>query len=325
MDWQDKLLRWYDANKREMPWRNKPDAYRTWISEIMLQQTQVDTVIPYFERFIKSFTGIKKLADADTDDVLKHWEGLGYYSRARNLHKCARLLRDDYNCKMPKTYEELLKLPGFGRYTAAAVASIANFEEVAVVDGNVLRVYSRLFKYRKDVTKESSKLEIFEKLNKSIKGKNPSSFNQGMMELGAVICKPSNPHCPLCPLNDDCKALQSGLIDELPNKPKKKKVPVYKLAVAVISKNGDYLLQQRADTGMLAGLWEFPGGKVSSRKNEKRELQEKLKDQLGIEVSLQEKLGSCSHSYSHFKVELNIYGASPVSGRLKYQGLTAVN
>lgn len=249
------LLDWYTQNKRELPWRKNKNPYYIWISEIMLQQTRVGAVKPYFLKFIKEIPTIEDLATIDEDKLLKLWEGLGYYSRARNLKKCATALKDN-NYELPKTYEELLQLPGIGFYTAAAIASISYNEKIAAVDGNVLRVTTRLLNSQLNISEDKNKKEIQKILNQVIP-ENSGDFNQAMMELGATICIP-NPRCNICPLKDLCLGYKSGNMWKLPIKTQKKNKSVENNNIILYVCGKEFAIEKRPKTGILSSLYGFP-------------------------------------------------------------------
>jgi A/G-specific adenine glycosylase len=283
----DRILAWYASNKRPMPWRDQPDPYRVWVSEIMLQQTQVATVIPYFERFVARFPHIASLAAAEQDEVLKLWEGLGYYSRARNLHKAAKLVIDEHDGQIPESFCELRKLPGLGDYTAAAVASIVYGEVIPAVDGNVLRVVARWRGLTDDIGKPATRDRIRSWLTPFAESA-PADFNQAMMELGALVCRPRQPRCLECPLQPDCNALATGRIDQLPVKARRKPVHTRVRVAAIICKGEQVLLRQRRDDEMLGGLWGFP-----------------MADDLeALACEAHKPLANVRHSYSHFHLDL---------------------
>ena len=286
------LIKWFLANKREMPWRSDRTAYRVWISEIMLQQTQVKTVIPYYLKFLKKFNSVKSLAKADEETVLKYWEGLGYYSRARNLHKAAKLIALNFNNRIPEKYDELIKLPGFGPYTTAAVLSIAYGKKFAVVDGNVIRVISRVFAIKDDISDTKTKNMIQKIVDLNIPEKCSSDFNEAIMELGAIICKVDSPLCQSCPLQKNCLAYKNKLTSKLPYKKKKKKVPTKHHFVFLITNGDKILIQKRPSAGLLANLWEFPWA----------EDKDKLKQFETIK-----NIGMIKHQYSHFKLLLDFF------------------
>lgn len=255
---KEQLLAWYDENARVLPWRENPSPYRVWVSEIMLQQTRVEAVKPYFERFISALPTLYDLAMADEDMLRKLWEGLGYYQRVRNMKKCAMQCVEQYDGKLPDTYEQLLALPGIGSYTAGAIASIAYKRCVPAVDGNVLRVFSRVLISEDDILKESTKKKFQTILQDYIPEDRSDAFNQALMEIGALICVPNAaPRCNICPLASECMGYQSGAAHRLPNKTAKKARRIEKKTVLVLTCEHHIHLHQRQDRGLLAGLYEF--------------------------------------------------------------------
>jgi A/G-specific adenine glycosylase len=249
------LLRHFDAHRRAMPWRETADPYRIWVSEIMLQQTRVDTVIPYWERWVERFPTVAELAEADLDEVLKHWEGLGYYSRARNLHRAARMVRERFDGILPRTPADLRTLPGVGEYTAGAVASIAYDVPVPAVDGNVRRVLCRLH----DLEAPGA-AELRDRAARLVPGDRPGDFNQALMELGATICTPRNPACHACPIAGACEARRLGVQMDRPRPREQKPVPDRRVRTFVLARrDGALLLARRPEDGLLGGLWELPG------------------------------------------------------------------
>lgn len=253
------LIDWYYQNRRSLPWHQSRDAYRVWLSEIMLQQTQVDTVIPYFERFIAAYPTVADLAAANPDEVLKLWEGLGYYSRAKRLIPCAQRVVEDFGGQFPKTKKEMLTLPGVGSYTAGAVLGIAYNVKEPAVDGNVLRVMARYLAWQLDIGDPKIRLPFEDYLSDHLP-EDVHGFNQALMELGATICTPRSPKCEACPLKESCLALAQDLVTALPIKQKKKKSPTYQVAVAWIACEGRLLLYQKEDSGLLGGFWTLPFG-----------------------------------------------------------------
>ncbi len=313
--WVNKLSKWFDSEQREMPWRSNPDPYYVWVSEMMLQQTQVVTVIPYFKRFIDKFPTVFDLAQADQQTVLKQWEGLGYYSRARNLHKSAKLVSEQYKGKVPNTYDTLLALPGIGPYIAAAVASIAYEVPVPVVDGNVLRVFSRFWGIFDDIRQNTVRNSLFDQLMPIIKTvKQPSQFNQAIMELGALICTPKSPQCICCPISANCYAQKHSKQSELPYKSPAKAVPHYHIAVGLIRKGNRILIGKRKESQMLGGLWEFPGGKQQEKESLEATVLREIKEETNLNVKLEKKITTVKHAYTHFKITLHAYECAYISG-----------
>jgi A/G-specific adenine glycosylase len=299
-----------------MPWRSNPLPYYVWVSETMLQQTQVSTVIPYFNRFIQKFPTIQDLANADQQTVLKQWEGLGYYSRARNVHKAAQYVINELNDKIPSTYEKLQELPGIGPYIAAAIASIAFEVPVPVVDGNVLRVFSRFWGISDDIRNTSVRNTLFDQLTPIIKKvKEPSQFNQAIMELGALICTPKSPTCNSCPIATQCYANTHHKQAELPYKSKSKPTPHYDIAVGIIRDGNKILIGKRKQDQMLGGLWEFPGGKQKESESLEETVMREIKEETGLQVKLNHKITQIKHAYTHFKITLHAYDCTYISGK----------
>ena len=305
MMFQEKLLNWYFNNHRKLPFRESHDPYRIWISEIMLQQTQMDTVIPYYERFMTTFPTVFDLAKASEEDVLSLWAGLGYYSRARNLHKCAQVLVKGHKGKFPEVYQEALKLPGIGPYTAGAVLSIAYNKKVPAVDGNVLRVYSRLFNSHLDIGEMKNKKVIEKKIQQLIPD-NARDFNQALMELGALICLPKNPNCENCPLTNLCQAKALSIQNDLPVKRKKTKNKKIPIAVGIIKKH-DKIMITKASTALLNGLWGFPLSEGTNAENAKEQLLSYLRETLKNKISSIEMIGTTKHVFTHKTWMMTLY------------------
>ena len=290
------LLFWYDMGHRILPWREDPVGYKVWISEIMLQQTRVEAVKPYFNRFIEELPDIKSLAECEEDKLLKLWEGLGYYNRARNLQKAARQMMEEYHGQMPETQEELLKLAGIGSYTSGAIASIAFGESVPAVDGNVLRILSRLSLDGEDILKDSTKKRVEKRLKEIMPESRPGDFNQALMELGATVCIPNGkPKCESCPWENICLAHLEGREEEFPKKQAKKERTIEKKTVLIIQDENKSALHKRPSKGLLAGLYEFPN--LEGHQAEKRVLAY-LKE-IGLEVLRIQKIESSKHIFSH--------------------------
>ncbi len=308
------LLAWYGRNARVLPWRGTRDPYAIWVAEIMLQQTRIDQGTPYFERFIKAFPTVEALAEASEDAVLKLWEGLGYYSRARNLHRAAKLVAFERGGAFPATAAEWQALPGVGRYTAGAIASIAFNEVAPVLDGNVKRVLSRLFDIAAPIDRPATERQLWALAETLVAPRRPGDFNQAMMELGATVCVPKAPSCGTCPVRRWCRAAERGTQAERPVKGKKAAVPHYEIVVAAIEKNGRFLLGKRPPNGLLGGLWEFPGGKVQTAESHAEALEREIREELGVAIRVGGLAAVVNHAYSHFKVTLNVYRCAIKSG-----------
>ncbi|OUX36713.1 MAG: A/G-specific adenine glycosylase [Kiritimatiellaceae bacterium TMED266] len=312
---QHQLLPWFDQNQRMMPWRKRRTPYRVWISELMLQQTRVAQAIPYYQRFMRRFPSLKKLAEASQSEVLKAWEGLGYYSRARNLHKAAQIIRDQHSGRFPCDPQEISKLPGVGPYTTAAIGSLAFNLNLAVVDGNVMRVLARLRMIEDDIAQPSTKKK-FQKLADQLLVKGEAGkFNEALMELGATVCLPQNPSCDVCPLSTACQAKLLDDVSRFPVKQKKKRIPHIIVGAAVVhNRDGKILVAQRRNDQMLGGLWEFPGGKIESNETIEEGVIRELNEELGISISVEEKIITVKHTYSHFTMEMHTFWARIESG-----------
>ncbi len=308
------LLGWYRKTKRDLPWRKTKDPYAVWLSEIMLQQTRVETVIPYYEQFIKQFPSIESLAKAHEDRILKLWEGLGYYSRALNLQKTARIVAQERNGEFPRSVDELQLLPGIGRYTAGAIASIAFGIRAPVLDGNVKRILTRLFAVEGRIDLRETENRLWHQAEELVPAKSPGDFNQGLMELGARICLPKNPNCEECPIASWCEARKLGIPNHFPVRTPKKAIPHYEVVAAAIHKNGRYLLGKRPPGGLLGGLWEFPGGKVESGETHQEALRREIREELGIEIEVGDPVSSVDHGYSHYTVTLHLYRCTHTAG-----------
>ncbi len=298
------LLKWYAENARSLPWRDDPTPYRVWVSEIMLQQTRVEAVKPYFERFVRELPDVRALAEVPEEKLLKLWEGLGYYSRARSLKKTAAVLAERYGGMLPRDAEELEKLPGIGSYTAGAIASIAYGLPEPAVDGNVLRVAARLEASRKDIGGSAVKKELRSRLREVYPAKNAGAFTQALMELGATVCLPNGaPLCGKCPLAGMCEAHRTGTESELPVKAPKPERRVEDRTVFLILSGGEAALRRRPETGLLAGLWEFPsaGGTLSP------EQAEKTARMWGLVPESVEPLPEAKHIFTHVEWRMTGY------------------
>jgi len=312
------LLYWYRQNKRDLPWRNSDSPYEIWVSEIMLQQTRVNTVIPYYLRFLEAFPTVYDLAAADQQQVLKLWEGLGYYSRGRNLHQAAKMVVEEFDGNIPDEYESITQLKGIGPYTAAAVLSIAFHKNHAVVDGNVIRVFARYYGIDDDIRSGKTKKKIQSLADNLIPDENPGDFNQAVMELGATVCTPSRPDCDKCPLSVDCVAYQTVQTDSIPYKSPAKKVPHHHIGVGlIVNQKSELLISLRPNDAMLGGLWEFPGGKQENNESIEETVRRELEEELGVTVEVFDKFIKIKHAYSHFKITLHAYWCTIKSGNPK--------
>jgi A/G-specific adenine glycosylase len=319
-DFHQSLLSWYDLNKRDLPWRRTSDPYEIWISEVMLQQTQVNTVIPYYENFLRRFPTISDLAKAELESVLKVWEGLGYYARARNLHSAALQIMSNHDGILPSTLSKLKQLPGIGDYTAAAVMSIAFNSPIAAVDGNIKRVFSRLMMMPQAINKPESNKVFSVTAASLLHKKNPGDYNQALMELGALICSPQNPECSHCPLVNLCEAARNHKISDYPVVAAKPKIPTYKIAVAIIIKGDRLLITKRKEKGLLGGLWEFPGGKLNNDEGASEACIREVKEETGLKVEPFSRLTHVKHAYTHFKIEMDVFLCRFLSGKVNLSG-----
>lgn len=303
------LLTWYDQHAAALPWReHQTDPYRVWLSEIMLQQTQVDTVIPYYMRFLTQYPTVQALADAPLDAILKQWEGLGYYSRARNLHKTAGIVAREYDGVFPSTVEGLMQLPGIGRYTAGAIASIALGRVAPLLDGNVIRVFARLTDLADEVSASAMQDKLWQLAEEWLPAERTGDYNQALMELGRMVCKPRKPLCATCPVQAHCAAYANGTQSERPVKKRKPPTPHYDVAAGLIRDDDNRLLiAQRPLEGLLGGLWEFPGGKQEDGERLDACLRRELQEELGIEVAVGGLFVVVKHAFTHFKITLHAF------------------
>ena len=310
-----RLLAWFACHARDLPWRRERTPYRVWVAEVMLQQTRVEVVIPYYERFLTRFPIVRVLADAPLEEVLKAWEGLGYYARARNLRAAARRVVTTHGGQLPSTSEGLRDLPGVGRYIAGAIASIAFARDVAAVDGNARRVLCRVFAVLGDVTRSGVQRELEGLAASLLPSGRAGEFNEALMELGATICTPRAPHCEHCPLCTLCQAHAGGYPEALPVRRPRPRVPHYDVAAAVtVRDDGRMLVAQRKLDDLLGGLWEFPGGKCEDDETLTECLVREMREELGVEVEVGEPVVAVRHAYSHFRITLHAFRCRLVSG-----------
>lgn len=318
----DALLRWAAAgNLRALPWRVEPrDPYAVWVSEVMLQQTQVTTVVPYLQRWMAQFPTLAALAAARQSDVLKAWEGLGYYSRARNLHQAAKQVVGEHGGRLPADRKALLALPGIGRYTAGAILSIAFGQRAAALDGNVKRVLARVYDIDADVGRSATETKLWHlagALVESVEASQAGRVNEALMDLGATVCTPQAPRCPACSLYDWCLARQRGTQEERPVRTPKKPLPHFDVTAAVLQRPGhadQFLIAQRPAQGMLGGLWEFPGGKLHAGETLPQCLQREIMEELAVEIEVGAPVVSIRHAYTHFKITLHAFHCRLLAG-----------
>ena len=301
------MLRWYDAHRRDLPWRRTQDPFAIWISEAMLQQTRVETVIPYWERFLEAFPDVESLARADLDDVYALWTGLGYYSRARNLKAAAEQVVESYGGRLPDSAAELRKLKGIGPYTAGAVASIAFDREEPLVDGNVIRVFTRLFGIREDSATKSVQDKLWQIAAELVQGSRPGDLNQALMELGATLCTPRSPGCTTCPLRRTCDAHARGDAELLPIKKKRTKQKKLRAVCAWVERDARILVVRRPEHGLMAGLWELPGGELDPREEAKERVAAILEERVGLTTRGHQEVGSVEHLFTHRRLRLDVF------------------
>jgi A/G-specific adenine glycosylase len=300
-----RLLGWYRRHCRNLPWRRTRDPYAIWVAEIMLQQTRVDTVIAYYERFLSKFPTLASLAAAPLEDVLKAWEGLGYYARARNLHAAARSIVEQFDGRLPRDLEALRHLPGVGTYTAAAIASIAYGQDALALDGNLRRVLCRIFAIDDDPGRPGTQRRLEALGLAMLPPGQASDFNQAFMDLGALVCTPSSPRCLICPLMNLCKAQQEGIQDALPIRATRTFRPHRDVTAGVIwDQQGHFLITRRPLDGLLGGLWEFPGGKRRPGESLVACLSREISEELAIEIEIGELLCKIEHAFTHFHMTL---------------------
>jgi len=314
---QKELLIWYGESQRSLPWRKTSDPYRIWVSEVMLQQTQVKTVIPYYKRFLSAFPAPEMLAEADLQEVLKIWEGLGYYARARNLHRAARELMANHGGVIPERRTLLKTLPGIGDYIAAAVSSIAFGKPHAAVDGNVKRVLARFHKTELPVNDPASGKVFKVAAEAFLEKSKPGEFNQAMMELGALVCTPRNPRCHSCPLARGCRAFKEKGVSDYPRRVKKARIPEYHIAVGVVWKGPRVLITQRKPDGLLGGLWEFPGGKIKDGETPSGACTREIREEVNLVVETKERIARIRHAYTHFKIVMDVFRCTYQNGRVR--------
>jgi A/G-specific adenine glycosylase len=314
------LLAWYRAERRDLPWRRTRDPYAIWVSETMLQQTRVEAVIPYYERFLARFPDVGALAGADLDDVLSLWAGLGYYSRARNLKRAAEQVVTRFAGRLPDGVDMLRELPGVGRYTAGAIASIAFDHPAPIVDGNVARVLARLVGLREPIESSAVKARLWEEAERLAEGPAPGDLNQALMELGARICIPRAPRCDQCPVSRFCDARAAGDAESLPVRAPKRAPKVKYAVAALVLRGGKALAVQRPEKGLLGGLWELPGGETPARRRGPATVAELLRARTGLAVGGIERLGDVEHVFTHRTMHLRVFSGTAATGRVRLDG-----
>ena len=302
-------MRWYNEHHRDLPWRKTSDPYKIWISEIMLQQTTVNAVIPYYERWIKEFPTVHRTAKAPLEKILKLWQGLGYYSRARNIHKSAQVICAEHQGKIPGTKEHLKKLPGFGPYTVGAVLSIAFDQREPIIDANVRRVVMRQLAIQ-GAADRSHDVKIFKFLDDVMPTCGNNIFNQALMELGALVCRNREPICTICPVRKNCLAYKKNIQEIIPT-PKKKIIKKLDVSIGVLRKNNKFYIQKRSSKGLLADLWEFPGGKIEKGETPEDAVHREIMEEVGIKIKSVKPFMNLVHFYTDFKIYLNVFWAEP--------------
>lgn len=307
------LLEWFRTREREVPGRNESDPYRVWVAEVMAQQTRISTVIPYYEAFLQRFPDMDTLAEASLDDVLKAWEGLGYYGRARNLHRAAGEVRARYGGRLPEDATVLRSLPGIGAYTAGAIASIAFGRPEPAIDGNVRRVLSRLYDLE---TPTPARLDRLTRDLIAETGGAAGTLNQALMDLGSSVCMPRRPRCGECPVARQCLAHRSGTVALRPAPRQRPPLPHHDIAAALVWRGPRLLIARRPEEGLLGGLWEFPGGKVESGETPSEAARREVQEELGIDIEILAQAGATRHAYSHFQITLHLFHARWVEGGL---------
>ena len=316
----EKLRRWFETHHRQLPWRDTKNPYYIWISEVMLQQTQVKKILEYYQKFVDAFPTIQDLAAADLQTVLKVWEGLGYYARARNLHKAAKVVVEEMNGEVPADYQRFRQLPGVGPYIAAAVQSIAFNGAYAVVDGNVKRVLARLALIDAPVNQSTSTKIFQEHADLRLDHEMPGNFNQAMMELGATICRPTSPTCLVCPVNDFCEAFQTAQQHKFPVSLKSKPKPEHHLVVGIIHKDDHVLITQRKPDGLLGGLWEFPSTNIEAGEPTEAACLRGMRETVNLSVEIVKYLTQVRHAFTHFKIVVDVFRCRYQAGEVVLKG-----
>ena len=314
---RSKLITWFSQNKRDLPWRKNPTWYKTYLSEVILQQTTVEQGLPYFDKFIRNYPSITQLAKADEQEILNLWAGLGYYSRARNMLKAAKLITQNYNGIFPDKYGHAIKIPGIGPYSASAILSISYQKPYAVVDGNVIRVISRLFAIKKDVRQTETINGIMKKAKLLLDKNKPGIFNEAMMELGATVCTPKVPNCGQCPVSAFCKSFSKNIVEKIPFKSAASaKHQRYQLAL-ILTTDSEILICRRPGKGLLAGMWEFPAYEINKSEFEADDY---LPDDL--QLTIQSKSTTFRHIYSHIDLKYKAIVGRLIGNSIKFEKYT---
>ncbi|WP_462326665.1 A/G-specific adenine glycosylase [Desulfobaculum sp.] len=301
------LVDWFHANQRPLPWRKTYSPYHVWVSEIMLQQTQMDRAVPYFERWMTRFPDVPTLAAASEDDVLKYWEGLGYYSRARNIRKAARIIMDEHGGAFPTDVGGLLALPGVGPYTAGAIASLAYQQDVPAIDANVERVFARLFDIDTPVKEKDAKRAVADHADRLLPPGGARDFNQAVMEFGALVCTPRAPRCEACPLSAQCEAYRLGIVAHRPVPGKRQDITPLSIVAGVLLHEGRFFIQKRLEDSVWGGLWEFPGGSIEDGETPEQAAVREFREETDFRVSVVDKIDVVRHGYTRYRITLHCF------------------
>lgn len=320
----EELLGWYTSRRRDLPWRRTRDPYAIWVAEVMLQQTRVETVVPYYRRWMERYPDLRRLARSTEGEVLAAWEGLGYYRRALQLRRAAQVIVEEHGGRLPKTADGLRCLPGVGPYTAAAIAAIAFGQDEIAVDGNLRRVLARLMDLETDVRSPAGERQLVRWARRHLPSGKASEFNQALMDLGAMVCLPRQPRCDVCPLRRHCQARRRGVQAERPVRRTRPPSPRRIATAAVIRRSGRVLIGRRPEGGLLGGLWEFPGGKCRRGESLTACLRRELREELEIEVAVGDSLGVFDHAYTHFRVRVHAFECRILGGSLRAAEHTAI-